>query len=54
MNRKFSHLEISNLDFAKEVSKIIKLDLPWEIISSNDGATSTFTRRLMLFSLQRK
>ena len=43
MNRKFSHLEISNLDFAKEVSKIIKLDLPWEIIpSKNDGATSTF------------
>ena len=43
INRKYSHLEISNLGFAKEVSKLLKLDVPWGIIPSKDGgATSTF------------
>ena len=43
INRDYSHLEISNTEFAKEVSKIMKLDVPWGIIPSKDGgATSTF------------
>ena len=42
-NSEFRYLEISNLQFAKEVSRIKKIDIPWEVIPNRDGgATSTF------------
>jgi uncharacterized SAM-binding protein YcdF (DUF218 family) len=42
-NAKFSHLDVSNLDFAKAVSSEIKKNINWKILPSQDGgATSTF------------
>ncbi len=42
-NAKFSHLVVSNLDFAKAVSSEIKKNINWKILPSQDGgATSTF------------
>ena len=42
-NGKFAHLEVSNLKFAREVAKVMKLAVPWIILPSQDGgATSTF------------
>jgi len=41
--RQFSHLDVSNLDFAKAVSSEIKKKISWKILPSQDGgATSTF------------
>jgi uncharacterized SAM-binding protein YcdF (DUF218 family) len=42
-NAKYSHLVLSNLDFAKAVSSEIKKKINWKILPSQDGgATSTF------------
>ena len=42
-NREFSKLEMSNLDFAREVARKMELNATWETIPSlGDGATSTF------------
>lgn len=42
-NAKFSHLDVSNVDFAMAVSSEIKKNINWKILPSQDGgATSTF------------
>ena len=42
-NAKFSHLVVSNLDFAKAVFSEIKKKINWKMLPSQDGgATSTF------------
>ena len=44
-------MEISNLQFAKEVSRIKKIDIPWEVIPNRDGgATSTFDEAVDVLS----
>ena len=42
-NREFSKLEMSDLEFAREVARRMELNATWETIPSvGDGATSTF------------
>ena len=42
-NKEFNQLELSHLEFAREVTKRMKLDAKWELLPSlSDGATSTF------------
>ena len=42
-NKEFNQLELSHLEFARAVTKRMKLDAKWELLSSlSDGATSTF------------
>jgi hypothetical protein len=42
-NKEFNQLELSHLEFAREVTKRMKLDVKWELLPSlSDGATSTF------------
>jgi uncharacterized SAM-binding protein YcdF (DUF218 family) len=42
-NGEFAHLDLSNLRFAREAAKLMKLDVPWKVVPSQDGgATSTF------------
>ena len=42
-NKEFNQLELSHLEFAREVTKRMKLDAKWELLPSlSDGATSAF------------
>lgn len=42
-NKEFNPLELSHLEFANEVSKLMKLEAKWELLPSlTGGATSTF------------
>ena len=42
-NKEFHQLELSHLEFARAVTKRMKLDAKWELLPSlSDGATSTF------------
>jgi len=42
-NKEFNQLELSHLEFARAVTKRMKLDAKWELLPSlSDGATSTF------------
>ena len=42
-NKEFHQLELSHLEFARAVTKRMKLDVKWELLPSlSDGATSTF------------
>ena len=42
-NKEFNPLELSHLEFAREVTKLMKLEAKWELLPSlTGGATSTF------------
>ena len=54
-NAKFSHLDVSNLDFAKAVSSEIKKNINWKILPSQDGgATSTFDEAADALTMPKK
>ncbi len=56
INGRYNHLLSTNLLFAQEVAKEMKMKVPWEILPSQDGgATSTFDEAAdALFYAQKK